>query len=173
MKKIILLTAVLIAVLFALSGCGANKYNAVMYSHAEESLTESFLRENRVKAYYDKDGYVDDGQGDLSDSIMYDKDSPVSRTVIVAGQSMYEEIFVTAPADVNFETETVILYFFPDMYPKRNYKLKKIKLNDGTLTVHFGAEANGKKDAVMPYQRCLMVRLDKTDFNEVNFIEQI
>ena len=63
MKKVILSLISIIIGLSFLVGCGGNKYNAVLYSHAENWISEEFLDENRVKAYYPNKDYVE-GESD-------------------------------------------------------------------------------------------------------------
>lgn len=170
MKRLFLSGAVLIISLFALVGC-SGKYNAVLYSHADKLVSEEFLKENRVKAYYRNENYVE-GVSDWKDRNIYEADAPEELIFIITDKDEFEKIFVKYDLTVDFEKEIVILYIFPDIYPGRDYYLKKIDLNEQSLDIYFKLQKIKGKDATMPYQRCFMVKLDKVEFKEVNFIEK-
>ena len=170
MKRLFLLGAVLIISLFALVGC-SGKYNAVLYSHAEKWVSEEFLKENRVRAYYHNEDYVED-ESDWKDRDIYEADAPGELIFIITDKDEFEKIFVKYDSTVDFEKEIVILYIFPDVYPGRDYYLKKIDLNEQSLDIYFKLEKRNVKDATMPYQRCFMLKLKKVEFEEVNFIEK-
>lgn len=63
----------------------------------------------------------------------------------------------------------VILYIFSDVYPERGYKLKKIEVNDEVLTLKTELEQKNVDDAAIPYQRCIVVKMNKVEINEVKF----
>ncbi|MCI8988202.1 MAG: hypothetical protein HFK05_00430 [Clostridia bacterium] len=50
--------------------------------------------------------------------------------------------------------------------------MKNISLDGQTLNVKIKLENKDVKDATMPYQRCLMVKLDKVEIMSVEFIEK-
>lgn len=159
-----IVTGLTICLFFALlTGCFVNKYNATLYSHAQEWIDETFLTENRVQAYYpdenDESGYV------------YDEESPRSRSFIIADEEEYGRIFPKAQCDIDFEKEMVILYIFGDVYPNREYYLKSMEIADNVLTVQTKLEERFPPvgDASAPYQRCFMIKMDKTEIKEVVF----
>lgn len=174
MKKVkfisfISLGLVLIIILCLLGGwSNNNKYNAVLYSDATEWIDETFLKDNRVKAYYPNENYID-GQDNPNDKYIYDTNSPSSRVFIVSDEVEYSSIFSNSPLDVDFEYEMVILYIFPDVNPNREYKLKKIEVNDKILTVKTNLGRRSVDDATMPCQRCIAIKLNKVEINEVKF----
>ncbi len=146
-----------------LAGC--NSYNAYWDSHANKCISQEFMDNNHVRgAYYryeNYDGY-DDGY--------YDETSPGNRTYIITEEQEFEKIFTKYPGIVDFDKRTVILYIFSDCSP-RQYFLKDIYREDGTLIVKYELERYiiPVGDATMPYQRCFMLIMDKTEFNEVKF----
>lgn len=170
MKKVILSLISIIIGLSFLVGCGGNKYNAVLYSHAENWISEDFLDENRVKAYYPNKDYVE-GESDPWEDIIYDNESPDSRTLIISNQDEFGKIFTKYDSTVDFERQIVILYIFGDVYPSRDYYLKKLILKEQALKIYYRLENRNGDDATAPYQRCLMVKLDKLDIVAVNFEE--
>ena len=171
-KKIILIAICTLLCLSILSGCNV-KYNAVMYSRVEEWIDEDFLRENRVKAYYLNDDYVEDDDSDEPpEEYIYDKNSPSSRSFIITEENQFKNIFTACPISVDFDKEMVLLHIFGDMYPYREYYLKKTALEDKTLKIYYKLEYSNKKDETMPFQRCMMVKLDRLDISDVNFIEK-
>lgn len=171
-KKIIFIAICMLLCLSVLSGCSV-KYNAVMYSKVEEWVDEDFLKENRVKAYYLNDDYVEgDDSDDAPEKYIYDENSPRSRSFIITEENEFKSIFTDCPIPVDFDKEMVLLYIFGDIYPNREYYLKKTSLDNKTLNIYYKLESTNKKDATAPYQRCMMVKLDKLDITEVNFIEK-
>lgn len=123
--KFLSLILVLLTILSLFAGCSSNnKYNAVLYSNTTEWIDETFLNDNRVKAYYLNENYID-GQSDPNDKYIYDTTSPSSRVFTVSDEAEYNRIFSNSPLDIDFEHEMVILYIFSDVYPAREYRLKK------------------------------------------------
>lgn len=170
MKKIILSGIFIILSLCLTFVCGCNKYNAVLYSHAEKWISEDFLEKNRVKAYYPNKDYIE-GESDPWEEILYDKESPDSRTFVITNQYEFAKIFTKYDSTVDFNRQIVILYIFGDVYPARDYFFNKLTLKEQSLKIYYRLENRKGDDATMPYQRCLMVKLDKLDIVAVNFEE--
>lgn len=168
--KFLSLILVLLSIFSLLTGCSNNnnKYNAVLYSNTTEWIDETFLNDNRVKAYYLNENYID-GQSDPNDKYIYDTTLPSSRVFTVGDEAEYNRIFSNSPLDIDFEHEMVILYIFSDVYPAREYRLKKIEVNGEVLTVKTELEQKNVDDAAMPYQRCIVVKMNKVEINEVKF----
>ncbi|MDE7161834.1 MAG: hypothetical protein K2N65_03635, partial [Anaeroplasmataceae bacterium] len=157
MKKII--TIILLALcFFFFTGCNQNKYNATLDSNAKQYINKAFLNENRVKgAYYLNDAYIE-GESDPSEKYILDTASPSSRTFQLE-EEKFNDIFSNYPFPVDFEKEMVVLYIFTDIYP-RKYNLDGIDVNGTTLNIYYKLEQGNKKDAVEPYQRCFLVKLN-------------
>lgn len=161
--------ALLLPILFcSFAGCSAIKFNAVLYSHADEWVDEDFIKDNKVKAFYLNDDYTE-GISDPNEKYIRDKDSPSSRVFIINDEDEYNRIFSKSPINVNFEKEMVILYIFSDVNPYRKYKLKGINLEDNILTVQTKLEYKNINDTTMPYPRCFMLKMKKTEVREVKF----
>ena len=47
--------------------------------------------------------------------------------------------------------------------------MKKIEVNDEILTVKTELERKDVDDATMPYQRCIVIKMNKVEINEVKF----
>ncbi len=168
----VICTLIMIIFVSALVACNKNshKYNAVLYSKANEWIDDGFLTENRVKAYYLNENYVE-GESDPSEKYIYDNDAPASRTFIIDGQQSFAKIFTGYESDIDFGSKVVILYILSDVYPFRKYHLRDIEL-DGTMTVYYELEKSDKNDATAPYQRCFMLILDKVQTDGVVFVEK-
>lgn len=65
----------------------------------------------------------------------------------------------------------VLLYIFSDVYPYREYSIKTIYIENQNLTIRFQLQAGNKKDVTAPYQRCLMVRMNQVEIDQVHFIK--
>lgn len=170
MKKIVSIVMMLVMCLSIVTGCKSNKYNAVMYSSVQDWISDEFLKENRVKGYYKNEDFVE-GKSDWSDSYIYDEDSPESRTFTITEEDKFNEIVTKHTLDVDFKNQMAILFIFSDKSP-REYHLKKVEVKEQTLDIYFKLESKKWiKDATAPYQRCMLVILDKLEINTVNFNE--
>ena len=161
------------------TGCSNNKNNGNVdteidsqsiefYSKAKDWVDEGFLKKNRVRGYYRNENYIE-GVNDDIPKFIKDTTSPSSRFFIITDKNEYNRIFTKTEIDVNFEKEIVILYIFSDIY-LRNYELKRLELNDEILTVEVKMERRRDiVDAVMLYQRCFMLKMNKVAINEVKF----
>jgi len=146
-------------------------YNAVLYSQAKEWVSEDFLKENRVKAYYLNEDYVE-GLDDPSNRYVYDETAPLSRTFIITEQNKFDEIFSNYNSTIDFEQKIVILYILSDVYNNRIYYLKNLQIENKILTVYYELEHKEVDDATSLFQRCFMVILNKEEFNKVIFTEK-
>lgn len=130
-------------------------------------INNDFLKENRVKAYYLNEEYVD-GVDDEIDQYIYDDQSPESTTLFFNNKEEFDTTFVNYPEEIDFNNHIVILYIFPDVSLDA-YILEKIQLDDMQLTIKLKLTNNKNKDATMPYQRCLMVIMDSVELSSVIF----
>ena len=161
---------VLICCLLGVAGCG-NTYNAELFNNAEQWILDDFLRENRVKAYYPNESY--DENDEQSESYIYEETAPLTRTFIIADDKAFGEIIKENAIAVNFANEMLLLYIHPEIYPGRNYSLKKITVEGKKVSVSVKIEKrSGVGDAAMPAQSCLLVKMDKIEVDSVEFIEQ-
>ena len=78
--------------MFALAGCNAIKYNAEMNSFAKELVSAEFLNENRVKAFYLNENYVE-GESLPSEKYIFDDKSPQSRTFLIKEKEEFNSMF--------------------------------------------------------------------------------
>lgn len=154
-----------IMLLCALTSCSvfdiAIKYNARLYSDATQWVNEDFLKENMVYgAYYRNE----------SGQLCQDDSSPKSRAFVIEDDEQYDTFFKQNSFDVNFEKEVVVLYIFSDTN-NRNYILKGLELNDKELTVQVQLQKSLVDDTIMPYQRCLVLKMNKVEIEAVKFEE--
>ena len=63
---------------------------------------------------------------------------------------------------------------FADVYPSRNYLIYNISINEDQVCIYYKLEENknNKADSTAPYQRCLIVKMDKVNVEEVEFIKE-
>ncbi len=171
MKNKVFSLMILMIFICILSSCSVYKYNAEIYNQAKEWISEEFLEENRVKAYYLNENYIE-GESDPWTEYIYEKDVPSERTFIITEQYEFTNIFTKYEETIDFEKEMVILYIFSNWSP-RDYHLKKIIYENQKLTMHIKLQhINSKiKDSVEPYQRCLMIKMDKLEIDSVSVIE--
>lgn len=155
-------------ILYSIVGCQKNKYNAKIYNSAENLFLNSFLEENKVKgAYYKNPDYPDDADK----KYYYDETSPAYRTFVVNNLDDYSLFFAGDELEVNFDKEMVLIYIFADIYPNRNYIINNILKEGEKVKIYLELEKNNKKDATAPYQRVLIVKMEKLDISEAEFIK--
>ena len=144
MKKVLSVLLV-ICCLLAISGCGKNVlYNAQINSHANEIVKASFIEDNPVNF-----------EGDTF---------PKTRTLVITDNETYSDIFTDEAPSVNFDTQMVVLHIFVDVYVNRDYHIDKMEEKNGTLNIYFEVEEkHGVGDASQPYQRSLIIIMDKAD----------
>ena len=164
--KIIRAGLALLLIFSLLPGCSNLRYGAKLYNNVDDWIDESFLNENRVKAYYPNDNYV---YGE-NDSLIYEETAPSSRVFIITDEDEYNGIFTDSPLDIDFESKIIILYIFPKSSP-RDYKLKRMELKDKVLTVEIRLEWKWKdvKDEGMAAPSCIVITMNKAEINEVKF----
>ena len=164
--KIIRAGLALLLIFSLLPGCSNLRYGAKLYNNVDDWIDESFLNENRVKAYYPNDNYV---YGE-NYRLIYEETAPSSRVFIITDEDEYNRIFTNSPLDIDFESKIIILYIFPKSNT-RDYKLKKIELKDKTLTVEIRLEWKWKdvNDGCMPGPECVAIKMNKAEINEVKF----
>ena len=167
MKKIVPILLVC-ALLLAFSSCG--KYHAeatdvavVFYEAADGTvvaehdpivLTESFRSETAVRGW---NSHLDEGDA-----------LPKNRTILIDDQEEFDAAFENCPFDVDLEKEMIVVYTFSFIY-SRPTLIKKVSFSDGALSIKLENKRAkwGVKDACTPYQRYVIVKLDKLDVTEV------
>lgn len=165
----IVLTCYIIFGMFALTACGKLPFNAEWYCKADDWVSEDFMRNNKINAYYPNENYIE-GESDPNEKYLQFKDMPSFRTFVITEREKFKEIFTNYPNEVDFSSRVVILYIFGNIYP-REYYLDDIILDGEVLKVYYGMEKSNVSDAMMPCPRCFMLITDKTEFKEVVFEE--
>ncbi|MBE7088229.1 MAG: hypothetical protein E7370_01710 [Clostridiales bacterium] len=146
----------------------SNKYNAILYSKANDLIMPTFLKENKVcGAYYLNPNY--DENPDYEEQYIQDNQAPKSRTIIIDEDNI-NSIFKEDSLTVDFEREICILYIFSDVSP-REYNLIEADVVNSVLTVKVKLEQKEENDASMPYQRCFVLKMNKTEFESIKFLE--
>ena len=171
-RKILAAALALLILLQLFAGCSSvARFDATLYGYTNDWMDEAFLKENRIKgAWYDNEDYVPHTSGVKKG--WYEENAPESRTFIITTKEEYASFFPSSTVDINFEKEIVVLYMCLSVTP-RGYCLKDLKVSDDVLTVKVEQEPveQGIKDACMPYARCFMLKMKKTDIDQVVFKE--
>lgn len=164
MKKAIICFVTIFACLILTVGC--NTYNAKLYN-ADNWINNDFAEDNLIRnVYYSQSG---SGENVLSDDETY----PESRTFIVENSEVYNRIFNNdiENFDVDFNKQMLIVYTFRDIN-HRNLKLISVNLQDAILRITFESiSKSGIGDTCMPYQRWIVIKLDKIEVKSVEFIK--
>ena len=118
---------------------------------------ESFLSETMVSGSWNVYAEIND-----PDAL------PSSRTILIDNQTDFDATFADCPVEVDFNSEMIVVYTLTFM-TRRETKIKNVSFSDGTLSLKLENKRAkwGVKDACMPYQRYVIVKLDKLDVTEV------
>ena len=98
-----------------------------------------------------------------------DPDSlPSSRTILIDNRAEFDAAFVECPFDFDPETEMIVVYTITAIN-RREIKIKNVSFSDGVLSLKLTNKRVkwGAKDTCMPYQRYVIIKLDKLDVDEV------
>lgn len=170
MKKLILFIFACVLCFFII-GC-KNTYGAEIYSQSNDWIHESFLDENRVNgvSYLNKD--YNESIDSIDDKYIYDDTSPDTRTIVIDNEQEYNRIFKPGYLDVDFNSEIIYLYIFANTSPFEAYYIDKISVDNERVTIYIKLEYRNIKDSTMPYQRCVIEKMLKTETTKVLFINE-
>ena len=128
----------------------------VVTSQTPIVFSESFLAETAVQTWNTK---PEEGDPEAL---------PEERIILIDEQSEFDAAFVECPFEVDLETEMIVVYTFSFIY-SRPTLIKNVSFSDGTLSLKLASKRAGwgVKDASMPYQRYVVVKLDKLDVKEI------
>lgn len=172
-KKVLKLAA-LGATLVCLLGCAvgvlvacneAKKYHAEFYDDVEEFMNDEFLKENRVgNAYYPNEYYIEG----VNERFTYDETSPRTRTFIVTDEEEFAKMFDSFPAEIDFASQMLVVYMFR-VINGRPHHMRKLKVEDGKLSIRIKEENCNSDDTTMPGRKCVAVVIDKLEIASVEF----
>lgn len=148
------------------SGCNNIKYNAKLYSNVGEWIDKSFLNENKVKAYYSNENYVE-GVSYPDEQYIYENDAPEKRFFIFESDFEFKKIFVNCEEEIDFSKEIIILYIFADVNFKIDYELKSVKHENGILSITAKLCNSNSDGATAPYPRCFLLKMNKMEITDV------
>ncbi len=163
--KMRILTVVLLAcfMLIGLAACGHPYHAEILNGQAADLINQEFLDANRTRGAYDNNDETAEGDGFL----------PSSRAFLVRTQEEYDKIFKPdAAVPVNFERELLVVCTYTSIYV-RKVTIEDIEKDRHVLELTLeerhprGGIAVG--DACRPYQRYVIIKLDRTDVTAVDF----
>ncbi len=153
--KILMILLVLVMAISALAACdnedngdntvnGKEKYNATLYSKAHEWITEQKLEELQL-----------------------------GNAIIINDQAELDNYIPDCPETVDFNTETVVLFIFTDCY-SHDHDITDMEVKDGKASVktYLVGHKQDEYCARIPYKRVFMLKLQKTEINEVVFYDE-
>ena len=94
--------------------------------------------------------------------------STIPARFLIDDQAEFDAAFVKCPFDIDLETEMIVVYTLT-FINRRETKIKNVSFSDGTLSLELTNKRAkwGANDTCMPYQRYVVVKLDKLDVDEV------
>ena len=90
-------------------------------------------------------------------------------TFVFNDQKEFEQAFTKYDGTIDFEKQTVLLYIFANIYP-RKYKIKKIAVSGDTADIEiYVQKRRGIGDATAPTPAYFMIVCDKLAITKANF----
>lgn len=164
MKKIILGLMLMFMSSLIMMGCSNLSYNAKLYN-ADNWINNDFADNNLIRnVYYSRS---DSDEKFFSDDETY----PESRIFIIEDLEEHNTIFNNDIEDLNvdFNKQVLILYTFRAIN-HRNLKLTSVNLQDKILKITYETIfKSGTGDTSTPYQRWIVIKLDKVEMEAVEF----
>ena len=172
LKRLAVLTMVLLLLITPLSGCSKWRYNAEIYAHTGFDLVDPvFYYSHMISgvSYYNPE--YDDTALNPPEQYLRDDTMPETRTYIITDKTLFETIYLEDQCDVDFEKQMVLLH----IYAKKgsdNLEIDKINVEQATLNVYIKKVKNkkGVLTGIPPHARCITIIMDKLDVDTVNFI---
>ena len=151
----ILLCTLLLAIMFI--SCKPDKNdngleNAVFYDNVQLYLHDDYLN-NNITRFPSIDG---------SDQ------RPEYLINIIRSQTEFTAAVQENYIDIDFDKETLILYFFTDLYMGFECRLQNIQINDRKLNINIFHAIDDAPCTSLPTQRCLAIKTTLSDFDSVN-----
>lgn len=163
MKLKALSVVIVCCLAFSLFGCSNLSYNAKLYN-ADTWINNDFADNNLIRnVYY--------SQSDSDEKFFSDDETyPESRTFIIENLKEYNKIFNNIEdLNVDFDKQVLIVYTFRAT-DHRNLKLISVNLQDKILKITFETIfKSGTGDTSTPYQRWIVIKLDKVEMEAVEF----
>lgn len=165
--KLKALSAVIVCCLaFSLFGCSNLSYNAKLYN-ADTWINNDFADNSLIRnVYY--------SQSDSDEKFFSDDETcPESRTFIIENLEEHNTIFNNdidiEDLNVDFNKQMLIVYTFRAT-DHRNLKLISVNFQDKILKITFETIfKSGTGDTSTPYQRWIVIKLDKVGMEAVEF----
>ncbi len=144
-------------------GCAELPLDAqILNGNASEMIDKTFYDQNYTYGAYYND--YDDGKTKLDD-VSY----PKERAFLITNQQEYDRVFASdADLNVDFSSEMLAVYTFTAEYV-REIRIDEVAVDGQKLYIDLSMikPRQGVGDAVMPYQRYVVIKLDKTNVTEV------
>lgn len=145
-----------------------SNYNPTLYDFAWFWIREDFRQQNLLKGAIYKNN--EESESWFDENLHNTDNCPKERNFLITNETSFNQTFVAniEELDVDFTKEILIVYTFVTEYGLP-IKVKDIKLNKTSLNINFIMEhLSGVGGAKMPYQRWLVLKMDKENFNDFN-----
>ncbi len=177
LKKAICLLAVVGCLVGSSAGCGQpgksadyliSEYHASCLSRDEYDMKLDFRKANITKDHYWRDSEYGEYNGEF-DGV----DLPDTRQYVMNSQTEIDNVFTRFPA-VDFEKQSVLIYFYTEFYPPYNSQMYAIT-EEGTdkLKIYFLIDVSAEKNRMYNYRptTCSVITIiDKVDRNIIEFV---
>jgi len=134
----------------------------VLNDNASEMIDKTFYDQNYTYGAYYND--YEDGKTKLDDASY-----PKERTFLITSRQDYERIFGSkADLNIDFSSEMLAVYTFTAQYV-REIRIDEVLVDGQKLYINLSMikPRRAVADAVRPYQRYVVIKLEKVDVSEV------
>ena len=180
LKRLAVLTMVLLLLITPLSGCSKWRYGvtAVYGKAGNDLIQEEFLMENMIRSahypnpeYWGEENETEDESDMRNHPYIGDPTAPETRTFVITDTETYNSIYVSEAPEVDFDKQMVVLHIFYSIY-SREFLLQKIRKNNDVIMIYCKEEWHDsrRKDCCNFRARTVTIILDKADCETVEVV---
>ena len=133
-----------------------------IYENVYEHINDSFSYNNRTHGAFYGDVELDDPS------------YPKERVFLIKSQKDFDQIFSQEidNTPVDYQSEMYVLYTFTTVY-HREFMVGSALVVDQELNIQFRLKSPNEPvgDAARPFQRFVLIKIDKIDINDASFID--
>lgn len=146
LTSLILSVTMLLCILTSCSNLSVWRYGVTLYDQAGGWIQSNFAEENYV----------------------FMESEPRTRIFVVDTQDKYDEMFTENTDGLKTDFSQQVLIVYTCVMTSKNYcRIREMKITDGNLKIVYEVYSSGRPDACSPYQRWMVIRMNKVDINSI------
>ncbi len=133
-----------------------------VYENISEQIDDTFADKNRTYgAFYGND-------------VLEDSSCPKERVFVIKSQNDFDKIFAYGIENtpIDYQSEMYVLYTFTTLY-HNEFVIEAASVVEQELNIQFRLKSPNEPagDAARPFQRFILIKINKIDINNANFID--